>query len=133
MVNVIAKLRGIAMNWGVQMKTGNAIHWDFVCVLIALPLQFVCTIGFALAFSVREWFWLQTAMLILLPALVAATVTLSALALRRIGKPLNWVFSAFLFPPLPAIIYAVSCAKSAPAGVRRGSGVTAELGSAQRA
>lgn len=106
------------------MKTSTARHREFAAVLLTLPLQFIATIVFALAFSVGSWFWLQTAMLVILPALVAANVGLSALALLRIGKPLNWVFSAFLFPPFPALIYAKACWSGAPA-VRR-SGVMAE-------
>jgi predicted RND superfamily exporter protein len=101
-------------------------HRAFTGALIALPLQFAATVLFALAFSFREWFWLQPAMLALLPLLVAATATFSALALRRIGRPLNWVFSAFLFPPLPALIYARACWRPAPAARREGAMGTLE-------
>jgi hypothetical protein len=87
-------------------------HFAFAGALVALPLQFAATLVFALAFSLPGWFWLQDAMLVLLPALVAATTVFSALALRRLGKPLHWVFSAFLFPPLPALIYAKACLAS---------------------
>ena len=109
------------------MKTSNLKKWEFLAVLLALPLQFIATIAFALAFSVPEWFRLQTAMLVVLPALVAATAALSALALRRIGKPLNWAFSVFLFPPLPALIYAKASMTGALAGSRRRSGAMAEM------
>jgi len=109
------------------MKTSNLRNWEFVAVLFALPLQFAATILFALAFSLREWSWLQNAMLVLLPVLVVATAAFSALALRRIGKPLNWVLSVFLFPPLPALIYAKVCRAGSLAGSRRRSGAMAEM------
>jgi hypothetical protein len=108
------------------MHHNHYTQWQFIGVLIALPLQFAATILFALAFSVPGWSGLQTAMLVLLPTLVAVTALLGALSLRRIGKPLNWAFSTFLFPPLPALIYAVACRAPAPA-VRRSSSALAEM------
>ena len=108
------------------MKTSTANHRAFAAILLTLPLQFIATLAFALAFSVGSWFWLQTAMLIILPALVAATFGLSALAMLRLGKPLNWAFSAFLFPPLPALIYAKAVWSATPVGSRRRSGAMAE-------